>query len=95
VERWLAGAGVRKDLFGCIDAVALDTQPGLLGIQACAASSASTRVAKALAEPRLGTWLRAGNRFEVWSWGKRGPRGKRKLWVLTRRAVTLAEWLLA
>lgn len=29
-------------------------------------------------------WLQAGNRFEIWGWRLRGPRGKRKLWILRR-----------
>lgn len=32
----------------------------------------------------LKPWLEAGNRFELWGWRLRGPRGKRKLWTLRR-----------
>lgn len=68
--------GVRRDLFGCIDIVALDGQPGLLGIQACSASSVSSRVKKAQNVPAIRAWIAAGNRFEVWGWtkGRRIPR---------------------
>jgi len=81
VERWLPGRrpkkggapgeteptayGVRKDLFGAIDVLALDGCPGSLGIQACAGASASERAKKAAAEPLLRAWLRAGNRCSV------------------------------
>lgn len=103
VERWVPfrgtdpetgeprRGGVRQDLFGCIDLVALDGLPGVLGIQACAASSAAARMAKALCEcDALMEWLRVGNRFEVWGWAKRGPAGKRKLWTVRRVALNHA-----
>jgi hypothetical protein len=61
----------RIDLFGVIDLVAI-TPDGILGIQATSGSNHSSRVNKALQEPRLVKWLGAGARFEVWSWQKRG-----------------------
>lgn len=67
----------------------------IIGVQACADASRAARVAKSIAEPRLVTWLRAGALFIVESWGKHGPRGKRKVWtrhatlvVLTRSRAT-------
>jgi len=87
VERWNPHARIRQDLFGCIDLLVL--HGGILGVQACAGSSHSARTKKALAEPRLKTWLLSGGRFEVWSWAKRGPRGKAKRWTLRRTAVEL------
>lgn len=85
VEKWISlpghpGGGVRKDLFGAIDVIALDGQPGSLGIQATSGSNASARLEKAAAIPEIGAWLDAGNRFQVWAWRKAGPRGKRKTW---------------
>lgn len=35
----------------------------------------------------LRRWLMKGNRIEVWSWSKKGPRGKRKTWELRREAI--------
>jgi len=87
VERWNPYAKVRHDLFGCIDLVALTGS--ILGIQACAGSSHSARLKKAMAEPRLLTWLQCAAHFEVWSWAKRGARGKAKRWTLRRTAVEL------
>lgn len=95
VERWNPYARVRHDLFGCIDIVACvapgfappGIRNGILGIQACAAASHAARRAKAMAEPRLRQWLDAGGQFEIWSWGKKGARGKRKLWELRREAL--------
>lgn len=89
VEKWNPHARIRQDLFGCIDILAL-TPSGVLGIQACAGSSHAARRTKALAEPRLATWLRSGCTFAVWSWSKRGDRGKRKLWALREESVDVA-----
>lgn len=90
VEKWNPHARIRQDLFGCIDVLAI-APSGLLGIQACAGASHAARRTKALAEPRLRAWLDAGARFEVWSWAKRGARGKRKTWTLREEAVTFAD----
>lgn len=87
VEKWNPHARIRQDLFGCIDLLVL--HGGILGVQACAGSSHSARTKKALAEPRLKTWLLSGGRFEVWSWAKRGPRGQVKRWTLRRTSVEL------
>jgi hypothetical protein len=86
VERWNPHAHVRQDLFGVIDIVAI-THDGLLGIQACAGASHAARMAKCSAEPRAHAWLGAGARLEVWSWAKRGARGKRKVWTLREEHI--------
>lgn len=85
VERWNPHARIRQDLFGCIDILAL-TPDGILGIQACAGPSHAARMAKALREERLQRWRDAGGLFAVWSWSKRGARGKRKTWTLRTEA---------
>ncbi len=94
VERFNRFAKVRNDLLGCIDIVAVHPDRGILGVQACSdggtrGSDVGTHVTKALAEPRLATWLQAGGKFEVWGWGKRGAAGARKLWTLRRQRVAL------
>lgn len=81
VERWLQFCKIRKDFLGCIDMVALHKDRGILGIQATSDSNVNARLVKAKAEPRLRTWLESGGRFCVIGWGKRGPRGGRKLWL--------------
>lgn len=83
VERWNPFARRRNDLFGCIDLVAIAGDK-IIGIQATSSTNHASRVAKAKAEPRLGAWLAAGGAFEVWSWGKKGARGKTKAWALRR-----------
>jgi hypothetical protein len=82
-ERWLAQAGIRRDLFGCIDLVAVHPREnGVLGIQATTASNLSARLRKAVGLPALKTWLAAGNRFEVWGWSKHGRRWHVKIVAL-------------
>lgn len=44
----------------------------------------------------LKPWLEAGNRFEIWGWRKRGPKGKRKVWELRRVEFSIfAEKVIA
>jgi hypothetical protein len=70
VEYWLSfggRGGVRKDLLGGIDILAV--RPGeTLGVQATSKSNVSARVKKIAAEPRLKVWVEAGNALEVWGW---------------------------
>jgi hypothetical protein len=89
VERWNPYARIRQDLFNVIDIIAAG-EAGLFGIQACAGSSHAARRTKALAEPKLRTWLEAGGRFEVVSWSKRVQEGKkRKAWACRREEIVL------
>lgn len=95
--------GHRLDLFGVIDIIAivppmssggvdLPRTGYILGIQATAsAAHHAHRRDKILAEPRAAAWVAAGGRLELWSWSKRGDRGKRKTWQL--RVETYQEML--
>ena len=90
VERYCHFSRRRIDLFSCIDIVAL--HPGqTVGIQATSGANHSHRRDKAVAEPKLREWLLAGNRFEIWSWSKKGPRGKAKRWVERREEIRLED----
>jgi hypothetical protein len=90
VERWLPYAGVRSDLFGCMDLVAVRRhEPGVLGIQATTAANLATRLKKAKQQPELRTWLAAGNQFAVFAWHKREGRWQVKR--VSLRAGDLAE----
>lgn len=92
VERWNPYGKVRQDLFGVIDLVVLDGQGGgPLGVQVCAGSSHAARRTKAMAEPRLVQWLAAPARFAIWSWSKKGAKGKRKQWALRIENLTNAS----
>jgi hypothetical protein len=84
----------RQDLFNCIDLLGIRRDiVGSVGIQACGEDVAA-HIKKIIgkgeeggdfylpANPYLKTWLEAQNRFFIWSWVKRGAKGKRKTWVL-------------
>lgn len=94
-EKWIQAVKRRIDAFGFGDLLVLDGQPGALLIQATgetASGNVSTRVTKIRTEcaDAARAWLAAGNRIQVWGWGKRGAAGKRKLWTLREVPVTLA-----
>jgi hypothetical protein len=79
--------GNRVDLFGFIDVLAVvPGQVGTLGIQACAASSLSTRIKKVIDDPvllqRAKWYTKAGNRLLFWGW-KQNKKTKR--WELKER----------
>lgn len=96
VERFNSHAGkhgVRVDLFGVIDIIALIEADGydrIFGIQ-CTAGSGSSRMRKAEQEPRLKRWLASGGVFEVWGWRKlkAGWRVKRRRAEMTGGEI---EW---
>jgi hypothetical protein len=97
VEKWNQWAGVRQDLFGCIDLVVLDgAGGGPLGVQVTSGSNVSARLTKSREEPRLQAWLSSPARFEVWGYGKRkkrkkdGSYGKAYEWVLRRETLEAA-----
>lgn len=77
VERWNHFAGVRQDLFGIVDIVALRAGR-IVGIQVTSGSSVSARIEKSIAEPRLREWLSCGGDYEIHGWRLAWQRGKRK-----------------
>lgn len=91
VERWNHYARIRQDLFNVIDIVAVRPGIGILGIQATSGTNHAKRRAKSIAEPLLRGWLESGGRYEVWSWSKRGERGKRKVWTLRREEIRVDD----
>lgn len=101
VEKWNPHVGIRQDLYGIIDIIALDEEQGVLGIQACPGGAVAAHLEKALEEKRLQRWLEKDNRFEIWGWRqivayrKNGKKAKRKRWDLRRVSVTLGDLLLA
>jgi len=90
VERWNHFARIRQDFLGFADILAVE--PGLVGvtaIQACTTGDQSKRLAKIALNLNVACWMAAGNRVEVWGWAKRGARGKRKTWTLSKTAIPL------
>ncbi len=97
VEHRVPRINVLRDLFGVIDLVVIvPAAPGsdsaILGIQATTTTNAAARYDKIIAEPRARQWVEAGGRLELWSWAKRGDRGKRKLWTLRVEALAASDW---
>jgi len=76
VERFNAHIGehgIRQDLFGIIDIIALDPQLGVVGIQCCgsAFSEHYKKITQTQYQETL-DWLRTPHtRLEIWSWAKR------------------------
>lgn len=97
VERWNAFAGphgIRQDLFGFIDIIALDTSGGgsIIGVQSTGSDFAGHR--RKILEERhhqAAEWLRCGGKIELWGWRKvlkvRG--GKAKVWRPRVESITL------
>lgn len=90
VERFNPFSKRKHDLFGFCDIVAIREGVGTILIQTTSGNGGnrSSRRKKIFSEPRAAIAARCGNRIEVWSWAKRGPRGKRKLWTLNREDLT-------
>jgi len=55
----------------------------IVACQATTTANQAARVAKILALESAGAWWKAGGDIQVHGWGKKGLRGKRKLWQLT------------
>lgn len=88
VERYVAAARRRIDLFGCIDLVAI--RPGAtLGVQVTTATNLAARARKITHEAATGAraWLEAGNQLEIHGW--RAPSSRRRTWTLRRVAIVL------
>lgn len=97
VEQRIPHTFITRDMFGFIDMVALDDQPGLLGIQATGGASgvAHQRLRKIVSpecEPAARRWLQAGLRLEVWHWRptNKGVRGAKKTMALRRFVLELS-----
>lgn len=87
VEKWNAYAGphgIRQDLFGIIDVLALDPALGVIGVQSCGQDFSGHRT-KILEERYQETldWLRTpGTSLELWGWRK----------VKVKRGGTAMRW---
>lgn len=88
VEKTIPRTFIKQDLFGMFDIVAIHPDaPGMLGVQTTSRSNMNARIKKLQANPILSLWCHAGLDAVVHGWGKKGPRGKRKLWALEERIV--------
>ncbi len=98
VEKWnphVGAHGIRQDLFGIIDILALDPQRGVVGVQCCigAMKSHIVKITETLAQETT-DWLKTpGTSLEIWSWRKvkkkRG--GKAIVWRPKIKEITLDD----
>lgn len=98
VEKWNQYAGphgIRQDLFGIIDVIALDPQTGVIGVQSCGNSFADHwRKITVERQEETVAWLSTpGCTLELWAWrkvkAKRGGLAFR--WEPRVKAITLAD----
>ena len=99
VEKWngfVGPHGIRQDLFGCIDVLALDPERGVIGVQSTGQDFAGhyRKLTEERAQECL-DWLRTpGTALELWGWrkvkAKRG--GKLLLWQPRVRVLTKADF---
>lgn len=87
--------GIRQDLFGFIDVVALYPGRGIVGVQACSSDvSAHIRKITDVCTEEAIAWLQCNGEIEVWGWRKllvkRG--GKQKKWTPRVVAVTIEDF---
>lgn len=87
--------GVRQDLFGIIDVLALDPERGVIGVQCCGSDFAG-HIRKILVEKAQETldWLQTpGTVLEIWGWRKikvkRG--GKAMVWSPRIREIVVED----
>lgn len=91
VEKRIPYTRITKDLFGCIDIVAVKAGLPPLAVQATSKSNVSARLKKSRAAPDLRAWLGSGCLFEVWGWGLTGAAGTRKRYEVRKEPVTLPD----
>lgn len=91
VEKWIPRIRKRKDAFGFGDILAFSgdlAEWSAILIQCTSASNMAARLDKINASAEAQAWLASPHR-KIWliGWGKRGGRGKRKLWRIRRLSV--------
>ena len=72
---------IRQDLFGIADIIALKGNQ-TLAVQTTSddGGNISAHSKKIKANPNYKFIKKAGWKIEIWGWGKKGKRGKKKLW---------------
>lgn len=104
VEKWNRFAmrgdgkrGVRQDLFGIIDIIALDRQRGVVGVQSTGSAFAGHH--RKLTEEKRGScidWLETpGTVLELWGWRRilKKKGGKQKIWQPRVKIYTLDDFI--
>jgi hypothetical protein len=97
-EKWVMipghpGGGVRRDLFGLFDIVAIRGGK-IVGIQTTSRAGKSAHVETMFSNEALAPWLEAGALAELWLWQKKPMGGigtaKRSTYTLDIQAIKLA-----
>lgn len=72
VEKYNPYVGIRQDLFGFIDLIALDHNRGVIGIQVCSHGELNAHNEKFWnLRPEVTDWLKTpGTHLEMWGWRK-------------------------
>jgi hypothetical protein len=94
VEHWNHYAKVRQDLWGADIIAICHGMPHML-VQTTTADNAAKRRAKVLASNEARIWVETGGRFTIHAWGKRGARGKRKLWSVVATDLSIGDFAAA
>jgi len=99
VERFISnsqlGHGIRSDLFGIFDVVALCPGRGIIGVQSCGSdfSGHYRKITEEKAENAM-EWLKSGGVIEIYGWRKiklkRG--GKAERWAPRVQEITLKDF---
>lgn len=88
VEKWNSFARVRQDAWGFCDLICFSSlHPGVTAIQVTSDTNRSHRRQKLEQMDEVRRFKLCSNRVLLHSWGKRGLRGKRKVWTLTEEAL--------
>jgi len=76
--------GIRQDLFGFVDIIALDPSQGIVGVQCCAGGGVAAHRRKIVEECHEAArqWLRCRGLIEIWGWRK----------VKLRRGSAAVRW---
>lgn len=83
VEQTIPTTYIKRDLFHCLDIVAIKVGEPVLGVQVTTGSNMADRIAKIEGLEASMVW-RAVARLEVHGWRKVGPRGEQKRWECRR-----------
>ena len=99
VEKWNQYAGphgIRQDLFGIIDILALDPERGVVGVQACGTdfSSHVTKLTQERTQECIDWLSTPGTRLELWGWRKLKLKkgGKAMRWTPRVREFTMEDF---
>ena len=85
-------AGTRRDAFGFIDIIAIDTD-SIVAIQACT-SARKAHYDKIMQNDYALPWIKAGGTIELWSWSKRKivRGGKAVRWTPKIELITIEDF---